>query len=128
MSIQEVERKNGKRYRANVYTKEKRLIGQWRKTKKQAQIDEVNINHQLLTGIYIEETVKTLDECAKIYFEVTVTKNMNENSIALEKGHYRNHIQPTFGHRKIKSIKPYEIQKLWTEKIGRASCRETVKR
>lgn len=116
MAIQEVQRKNGKKYRANVYTKEKRILGEWRKTKKHAQLDEVDIKHQLNTGTYIEETEKTLDECAEIYFEVTVTQNMNESSIALEQGHYKNHIKPIFGHRKITSIKAYEVQQLWTEK------------
>ena len=39
------------------------------------------------------------------------------SSIALEKSHYKNHIQPVFGHRKVTSIKSYEIQKLWTDKL-----------
>lgn len=117
MSIQEVKRKNGKRYRANVYTKEKRILGEWRKTKKHAQLDEINIKHEVNSGTYIEETEKTLDECAKIYFEVTAIQHMSQSSIALEKSHYKNHIQPVFGHRRITSIKPYEIQKLWTDKL-----------
>ena len=117
MAIQEVHRKKGKRYRANVYTKEKRLLGEWRKTKKHAQLDEVDIKHHVNSGTYIEETEKTLDDCAKIYFEVTAIQKMSESSIALEKSHYKNHIQPVFGHRKVTSIKSYEIQKLWTDKL-----------
>ena len=117
MAIQEVQRKKSKRYRANVYTKEKRLLGEWRKTKKHAQLDEVDIKHHVNSGTYIEETEKTLDDCAKIYFEVTAIQKMSESSIALEKSHYKNHIQPVFGHRKVTSIKSYEIQKLWTDKL-----------
>lgn len=117
MAIQEVQRKNGKRYRANVYSKEKRLLGQWRKTKKHAQLDELTIQHQINLGTYIEETHKTLNECADIYFEDVAIQKMSESSIDLEKGHYKNHIKPVFGHRKITSIKPYEIQKLWTNKL-----------
>ncbi len=117
MAIQEVQRKKSKRYRANVYTKEKRILGEWRKTKKHAQLDEVDIKHQINSGSYIEETEKTFDECATIYFEVVAVQKMSESSIDLEKSHYRNHIKPVFGHRKITSIKPYEIQKLWTSKL-----------
>lgn len=117
MSIQEVQRKTGKRYRANVYTKEKRILGEWRKTKKHAQLDEVDIKNQVNTGTYIEETAKTLDECATIYFEVVAVQKMSASSIELEKSHYKNHIKPVFGHRNITSIKPYEIQKLWTDKL-----------
>lgn len=117
MSIQTTLRKDGtKRYRANVYMKGDRLTGKWYKLKKQAQIEETELRHQLQTGTYVKETIKTFDECAEIYFDVTASKHMNANSIELEKTHYKNHIKPVFGHRLISSIKPYEIQRLWTEK------------
>lgn len=117
MSIQTTVRKDGtKRYRANVYMKGDRLTGKWHNLKKQAQIEETDLKHQLQSGTYIRETKKTLDECADIYFEVTATKYMNANSIELEKTHYKNHIKPILGHRLLTSIKPYEIQRLWTEK------------
>lgn len=117
MSIQTTTRKDGKkRYRANIYMKGERLTGKWCKLKKQAQIEEIELKHQLQSGTYVKEINKTFDECAVIYFDVTASKNMSHNSILLEKTHYKNHIQPVFGHRIITSIKPYEVQKLWTDK------------
>lgn len=117
MSIQVVTRKSGKRYRANVHVEGERILGKWQKTKKQAQLDETAIQHQVNTGTYIKETSKTLDECAKIYFEVTATQNLSQDTIDLEKGHYKNHLQPVFGHRKINSIRAQEVQELWSDKL-----------
>lgn len=117
MSINVVTRKdNTKRYRANVYVEGERLLGKWHKIKRYAQKDEKELKHQLNSGTYVEETNKTLNECAKLYFEQTASKKMNENSISVDISYYRNHIMPAFGHRKITNIKPIEIQELWTEK------------
>lgn len=116
MSIETKEVKTGKRYRANVYMKGERLTGSWRKQKKEAEQDEVDFKHQLFSGSYVKETKKTFDECTQIYLDVTAPKHMNANTIYGEKCFYDKHIKPVFGDRQIASIKPYEVQKLWTEK------------
>lgn len=116
MSIEVKELKTGKRYRANIYMKGERITGAWKKHKKSAEQDEVELKYQLFSGSYINETKKTFGECAKIYFDITAPKHMNATTIYGEQCYYNKHLNPIFGHRQINSIKPYEVQKLWAEK------------
>lgn len=116
MSIEQKELKTGKRYRANVYVKGERITGSWKKQLKSAEQDEVKLKHQLFSGSYISETKKTFDECAQIYFDIIAPKHMNETTIYGEKCYYNKHLKPVFGDRQIVTIKPYDVQKLWSEK------------
>lgn len=116
MSIEQKTVKSGKRYRANVYVNEQRVIGSWHKLKKRAEQDEIEFKHKIYSGNYVKETSKTFDECTETYFQLIAPKKMKSSTIHIEKIYYNKHIKPIFGHRKIVSIKPYEIQQLWTDK------------
>lgn len=116
--IQEKEIKSGKRYRAKVYSKydKKNHYGPWRKRKKQADIDETNIKHDLQNNTYIKESLITLDEATKIYFDTVAPNELRQTTIDVEKSNYKNHLKKPFGSRQLISIKPLEIQLLWEEK------------
>lgn len=116
MSIEHKTVKSGKRYRANVYVNEQRVIGSWHKLKKRAEQDEIEFKHRIYSGNYVKETNKTFDECTETYFQLIAPKKMKPSTINIEKIYYNKHIKPIFGNRKIISIKPYEVQQLWTDK------------
>lgn len=116
LSIEQKIVKSGKRYRANVYTNGKRALGKWHKFKKRAELDEIEFKHKIHSGDYIKETNKTFNECTEVYFQLIAPKKMKSSTIHIEKTYYNKHIKPVFGHRKIVSIKAYEIQQLWTDK------------
>lgn len=116
LSIEQKIVKSGKRYRANVYTNGERVLGKWQKLKKRAELDEIEFKHEIHSGNYVKETTKTFGECTEIYFKLIAPKKMKSSTIHVEKIYYNKHIKPVFGHRKITSIKAYEVQQLWTDK------------
>lgn len=117
MTIEKI-KKNGKvvAYRSNIYYKGKRILGVRRKTKKEAELDEVTQKKEVLTGKYIETSRKVLDEAFDDYITLVAPKNLGYQSIINAKSHYFNHIQPEFGKRELESIKPIEIQKFLVRK------------
>lgn len=111
-------RKDGKvvAYRSNVYHKGLRYVGQRRRTKEEAQLDELNQKRAFLTGTHFEETRKSLDQGYDDYLTLIAPKNLNAASLNTTKSYYKNHIKPVFGHREMVSITPIEFQKFLTKK------------
>lgn len=116
MAIESKILKNGeKRYRANIYHKGKRIKGKWFRYKKQASLDESNINHDLNSGIYIESTKITLNKAFEEYYDLIGNYNLSTNTINNEKRLYKNHLKIKFGNRKLNSLKSYEIQQYFNQ-------------
>lgn len=103
-------------YRAKVYYKGKRFIGNRRSTKKEAELDEINKKRDLLTGNYLDETKKTLDQCFDDYLLLLAPKRLSFKALENTKSLYKKHIQPDFGFRLMTTIKPLEVQRLLTKK------------
>src|SRR5699024_12210653 len=123
-------------YRSNVHYKGKRYIGIRRQSKEEAELDELEQKRDLLTGNYLEESRKTLDDGFDDYLTLVAPKRLGTSALHGAESYYKNHIQPVFGFREMVSIKAIEIQKflvqkekelanstiikLYTLKIGRA--------
>lgn len=109
---------NGKivAYRSNVYYKGQRYVGKRRKTKEEAELDEVEQKRALLTGEYVEETRKTLNDGFDDYLALVAPKRLSNQSLSYTKSFYKNHIQPVFGHREMISIRSIEIQRFLVDK------------
>lgn len=116
MAIQEIVGKKGKKFRANVYWKGERFLGKLRSSKKQAESDERRIYVQLEDGTYVKEKVITLDEAVQEFFKYIAPNQMKAITIKVYLDSYNLHVSPVFGKRKLNSIKPLEIQKLWNRK------------
>ncbi|MBO0456899.1 site-specific integrase [Enterococcus hulanensis] len=117
MSVEKIYRKKHiVAYRSNVYYKSRRYLGERRKTKKEAELDEVNQKRDFLTGSYFEETKRSLDNGYEDYMLLLAPKRLSYNSIVYAKNLYNKHIKPEFGFREMVSIKPLEIQRFLTKK------------
>lgn len=110
--------KGEKRYQAAVYVKDnkKYIYGSWQKRKRDAKSDENRIQYDLHSGSYIKETNKTFDEAINIYFELTTSDRLSVGTSKTYKSLYNSHLKDPFGFRKLTSIKPYEIQRIWKNK------------
>lgn len=108
--------KKGKKFRANVYWKGERFLGKFRSSKKQAESDERRIYVQLEDGTYVKEKAITLDEAVQEFFKYIAPNQMKTSTIKVYLDSYNLHVSPVFGKRKLNSIKPIEIQKLWNRK------------
>ncbi|WP_225742922.1 site-specific integrase [Marinilactibacillus sp. Marseille-P9653] len=112
MAIEQKKLKNGeKRYRASVYHLGDRIKGDWHKLNNQAKYDEAVLTKELSEGLFVKKTSKLFSEITEDYFSLIAPRNMNETNLYNEWSLYQKHIAPTFGSRKITSIKPIEIQK-----------------
>ncbi|BAK94237.1 site-specific integrase [Tetragenococcus halophilus] len=117
MAIEKIKHKNIKAtYRSKVYFKGKRYLGVHRKTKKEAELDEINQKKEFLTGEYSKETNKTLDDGFDDYITLIAPKNLSIKALKIAKSNYKNHIQPELGHRLLNELRPLEIQKFLNKK------------
>lgn len=107
-----------KRYFAAVYVRDsqKYIYGSTRTRKRDALSDETKLKHELYSGSYIEETTVTFDEAVNTYFNLLAVDRLSEGTLKNYQSLYVNHLEKTFGHRTLVSIRPYEIQQLWKEK------------
>lgn len=110
-------RKDGKRrHRAVVYTNGRQERGSWRKHEEHAKQDWLEIKRSVDDGTYHKPTNETFDEVYQSYRKLVAPNRMGEEALANEDGAYRKHLKELFGHRKLISISPIEIQELWKEK------------
>lgn len=119
MAIKKHTLKDGSfRYQASVYNREekKHIYGSRRKLKKEAYNDEIALKHQLMSGNYISETSKTLNEGFEIYIDIIGPKKLKPYTLRSYTGLYNNHLRKVLGYRKMNSISPYEIQQIWNSK------------
>lgn len=127
-------RKQNDKYQVTVYIgtdpvtgKDKReYLGSY-KTKREANAVEDDFKHQLRMGTYIDVTNKTLNEGAKVYFESVAPYNLSEYNMHNSKGIYEAKFEHTLGFYKMKSIKPYQIQKLYTNWLNGDSDNKPLK-
>src|SRR5699024_12654054 len=63
-------------YRSNVYYKGKRYTGTRRKSKKEAELDELEQKTDLLTGNHLQESKKTLDNDIADYLKLVAPKRL----------------------------------------------------
>lgn len=114
-------------YRANVYFDGKRYVGSRRRSKKEAELDEINQKRELLTGTYLEETKKTVEQGFSDYMELLAPKRLSYKALEVSMSLYKKHIGPEFGLREMTSVKPLEFQKFLTRKESELSNATIIK-
>src|SRR5699024_9936372 len=100
-------------YRSNVDYKGKRYIGKRRQLKEEAELEQ---KRDLLTGNYLEEFRKTLEDGFNDYMTLVAPKQLSPSSYRTANSYYNTHIKPAFGFREMTSIKSIEIQKFLVQK------------
>lgn len=110
-------RKDGKvRHRAVVYHQGGYEKSSWHKHEEHAKQEWIEIKKSLDNGTYHKPTTETFEEVYLSYRELVAPNKMGKEALVNEEGTYQNHLKPIFGHRKLVSITPIEIQELWKEK------------
>lgn len=128
MVIEKIKRKNIIiAYRSKVYFKGKRYVGSNRKTRKEAELDEVNQRREFLTGNYLEETNKTLDQGFDDYITLIAPKKLSYKALKVAQANYKNHIQPELGQHLLNDLRPLEIQKFLNKKETKLTGGTVVK-
>lgn len=69
-------------------------------------------------GLYIKEDAITLDDWFKIWIETYKKPFIKEGTLYSYTGTYKKHISPIFGRRKIKAIRPEQIQKYLNDLVS----------
>src|SRR5690625_7249223 len=98
-------------YRSNVHYKGKRYIGKRRQLKEEAELGELAQRRDLLTGNYLAESRKTLEDGFNDYMTLVAPKQLSPSSYRTPNSYYKTHIKPDFGFRVMTSLKYIEIQK-----------------
>lgn len=127
--IQDKVLKDGtKRFRAKVYNggAKGNIYSSWFKQKKKAQLEEIELKHQLQNGLYIKESTKTLNEAFQIYLDLIAPDRMGNEALKQQQAYYDNHIKINLGSRHLASIKSYEIQSLWKQKQVEGMANSTI--
>lgn len=127
-------RKMSGKYQVTVYTgidpitgKENRKYLGTFKTIREARKIENTFKEALNSGSHVEVTDKTLDEGAEIYFDTVAPYSMNEYSLQQAKMTYEARFKPFLGFIKMRDIKPYQIQQLYTRWLKGDSTEEPLK-
>lgn len=114
-------------YRSNVHYKGKRYIGKRRQLKEEAELDELEQKRDLLTGNYLEESRKTLEDGFNDYMTLVAPKQLSPSSYRTANSYYKTHIKPAFGFREMTSIKSIEIQKFLVQKENELANSSIIK-
>lgn len=129
--------RDGKKVRTDRWGVGKRYRIRWREHAKASEQSEsfdrkldadrrlVEIQHQLLTGTYIDPTAgrrTTVEEYAEAWHAVKVGR---ASSLAKHRGVLDNHVIPRFGDRPLASLRRTEIQ-AWTLDLSKTLAPSTV--